>query len=108
MMVNALPLHYRQRMDLGPLFPHTLLHQKIEHGGNYSCGGIVRPFKTAIRTALAVFAMTAIPVTGWGFCFEEAGREYGIRPKSSTTSPQSSRTSTGCDRENKNGSYDYG
>ena len=69
----------------------------------------MRPFKTAIHTTLSVFVMAAIPVTGSGFCFEEAGKEYGISPEIlyNIAAVESNFDPTAIGK-NKNGSYDYG
>lgn len=61
------------------------------------------------RTAPLILALALLPVTSWGFCFQEAGEEYGISPEIlfNIASVESGFNPAAVNK-NKNGTYDYG
>ncbi len=61
------------------------------------------------RLILTTFMLAALSGSSWGFCFEEAGEEYGISPEIlyNIASVESSFNPAAVN-VNANGSYDYG
>ncbi|ANA41746.1 transglycosylase (plasmid) [Geobacter anodireducens] len=61
------------------------------------------------RTVTIILTLAALPSAVWGFCFQEAGEEYGVAPEIlyNIASVESSFKPTVI-HWNTNGTYDYG